>query len=148
MTTNFRLSIELVPSTSWHNNLRSLMPKDKWDTLRKKVYADFGHRCGICKAKGELHCHEIWNYDDDLQIQSLSGLIALCRMCHAVKHFGLAELQSAKGDIEIDQIISHFMKMNNCTRMEFEEHKREAYKIWEERSKYEWQVKINDFLVE
>src|SRR5258708_22360853 len=54
---NLKLTIELVPETCWYSNMRSALPRDEWDRLRRQVYADYGHRCGICGARGKLHCH-------------------------------------------------------------------------------------------
>lgn len=31
-----KLEIELVPKTSWWNNLRKILPKSEWDKIRKK----------------------------------------------------------------------------------------------------------------
>ena len=33
-----KLSVELVPSTAWGENLRSILTKEMWDELRKKSY--------------------------------------------------------------------------------------------------------------
>lgn len=59
-----KLKIELVPSTSWYDNLRKYTLKQDWDKIRKKAYANYGYRCGICGAEGRLNCHEIWEYDE------------------------------------------------------------------------------------
>src|SRR6266567_619210 len=84
-----RLIIELVPSTCWFNNLRTRIPRGAWDKLRKKVYAEYNHRCALCQAENvRLNCHEIWQYDDTLYIQQLEGFMALCEMCHHCKHMG------------------------------------------------------------
>ncbi len=45
-----KLTIELVPTTSWYDNLRKVIPISEWDKLRKRVYAQYGHRCGVCGA--------------------------------------------------------------------------------------------------
>jgi hypothetical protein len=67
-----KLTIELVPKTCWYSNLRNAMPRSSWDKVRKKVYADYGHRCGVCSAANvRLNCHEIWEYDDQRHIQRL-----------------------------------------------------------------------------
>ena len=39
MPEELRLTIELVPSPCWFNNLRTRIPHAAWDKLRKKVYA-------------------------------------------------------------------------------------------------------------
>ena len=66
MSQNFKLTIELVPKTSWFTNLRSLVSKEQWDKIRNKVYWKAGYKCEICGSKGPkwpVECHEIWHYD-------------------------------------------------------------------------------------
>jgi predicted restriction endonuclease len=46
------------------------MGRKEWDKLRKEVYAEYGHRCGICGAQGRLNCHERWSYDDETHVQT------------------------------------------------------------------------------
>ena len=38
---NLRLTIELVPSSAWGCNLRDLMVRVAWDSLRWQVYKAF-----------------------------------------------------------------------------------------------------------
>ncbi len=145
MTGKFKLTIELVPEKSWHNNLRSLLPKDAWDKLRHQVSRDYHHKCGICNSTGKLDCHEVWKYDDACHIQKLTGLIALCNLCHRVKHIGLAQLQAGQGKLDFDVLTKHFMQVNNCTRQDFETERKKALEIWAERSKYDWQLDIGEY---
>ncbi|MFH1285366.1 MAG: HNH endonuclease, partial [Candidatus Micrarchaeota archaeon] len=108
----FKLEIELVPCSTWWSNLRKTIPKKKWDTLRKKVYAQYHNKCGICGAKRKLNCHELWSYDDKKHIQTLVNFIALCDMCHHVKHLGLASILASRGQLDYETVINHFMKVN------------------------------------
>jgi len=85
-----------------------------------------------------MNLHEIWNYDDKMHVQKLEGLILLCRMCHHVKHIGLAGILANQGKLDYDKAIEHFCKVNDCTKKEFEKHKAKAFEIWRERSEYEW----------
>lgn len=141
-----KLTIELVPATSWYNNMRSVMSKQEWDTLRRKVYADYNYQCGICGMTNViLHCHEIWEYDDQNHIQKLNGFIALCKLCHWVKHIGLAGIRVSEGELDFEEIIHHFMKVNGCDRQTFESHRNHAFQVWEERSKYQWLIKLDKF---
>jgi cyclopropane fatty-acyl-phospholipid synthase-like methyltransferase len=142
MLNKLKLTIEMVPATSWYNNLRSLMPKEAWDKLRHKVYKDFGYRCGICKSKGRLHCHEIWKFDDKNGIQELKGFIALCTSCHWIKHIGLAGIKADGGELDYDKLVEHFMKVNKCDKSAFTKHREEAVKTFEERSNRSWKLKI------
>jgi hypothetical protein len=135
-----KLDIELVPETAWNNNMRSLMGREAWDILRKKVYKDFHYRCGICGKAGKLDCHEQWVYDDTNHTQTLKGFIALCELCHAVKHIGLSSMKNT-----MDAVIQHYMTVNKCDRMTFEKHKNEAFLLFEERSKHQWQINIGEY---
>lgn len=92
-----RLSVELVPSSCWLSNVRSLMRRYQWQKLSKVVCDEAGRRCEICGGTGRQHpveCHEVWFYDDAAKVQRLMRLIALCPMCHLVKHFGRAQLEN------------------------------------------------------
>jgi hypothetical protein len=139
------LTAELVPSTSWYNNLRAVMAKDEWDYIRKEVYAYYYHRCGICDAPGTLHCHEVWSYDDATLTQTLDGFIALCPWCHHIKHLGLAGILSGRGELDYERLIQHFLRVNGCTRAEFFRHRDEAFDQWEKRSKHTWTIELDEY---
>lgn len=34
-----KLDFEMVPDGCWYSNLRSVLPKEAWDILRRMVYA-------------------------------------------------------------------------------------------------------------
>lgn len=140
-----KLFIELVPSTSWYSNLRKALPKEEWDRIRKKCYANAGFKCEICGAKGLLNCHEIWKYDDAKHIQKLEGFIALCELCHHIKHIGLSGILASERKLDMDRVIEHFMKVNNCDRKAFENHRDNAFNEWKRRSAHEWKVVLGEY---
>ena len=134
------LTIELVPQTSWFSNLRSELPRKKWDEIRKECYAKAGHRCEICGGVGKKHpveCHEIWHYDDEKKEQKLTGLVALCPSCHQVKHIGFAQIQ---GKYEVAR--EHLAKVNKWDIEDAEEYIRAQFETWNERSQHSWSVNI------
>ncbi|KKQ51905.1 HNH endonuclease [Candidatus Woesebacteria bacterium RIFCSPHIGHO2_01_FULL_39_17] len=140
-----KLIIELVPASSWNQNLRSLLKPQMWEKLRKEVYKKHNYKCAICKSGGRLQAHEVWEYDDKNHIQKLVDLVALCSKCHAVKHIGLAGIQASEGKLNYDNLIKHFMKVNNCGRDVFEKHQTEAFKKFDERSCYEWSTDFSEY---
>lgn len=144
MNDELRLTIELVPKTSFFNNLRAVVPPEEWDRIRKRVYTDYHHRCGICGAAGRLACHERWAYDDTTHEQRLLGYIALCDLCHHVKHIGYAGVLAMRGHLDFERVVTHFLRVNNCDRATFERHKREAFALWHERSRHQWRVYLGD----
>jgi len=135
-----KLNIELVPSTIWHSNIRNLVPKKVWDKIRKEQYEEAGYKCEMCGISGKLHCHEIWEYDDENHMQKLVGFIALCENCHMIKHAGFS-MHTPEGIRIYDRnsLIEHFCKVNGCSREDFIKHEKDAFKQWEERSKFEWE---------
>jgi len=140
-----KLKIVLVPATSWFVNLRNKISKEEWDKIRKQSYADANHKCAICGDNGRLNCHEIWLYDDEKHIQKLDGFIALCDNCHMIKHIGFAQIQASQGLLNMNELIEHFMKVNNCNRDVFEKHKEEAFAEWRKRSEYEWEIDLGEW---
>ncbi len=139
------LTIELVPQTCWHSNMRKVLPQAEWDKLRKQVYTQYHHQCGICGAAGILHCHEIWHYDDEAHIQTLRGFIALCVWCHHVKHIGLAGILANEGKLDYEQVVAHFLKVNACNRASFEQHRKAAFEQWRARSKHQWKTDLGEW---
>ena len=140
----YQLMIELVPASSWGMNLRTMFSKSIWEQLRAFTFNTYAHQCAVCEKKGSLHCHEVWIYDDENHIQSLKKLQALCPLCHGIKHIGLSGLQQSGPDM--DQLITHFMKVNQCSRADFTRHYQEQMDMHHKRSRYEWDVTIEGFL--
>lgn len=140
-----KLTIELVPKTSWMTNVRSKVTKAEWDKIRRKCYAAAGYVCEVCGNVGTeqgfrhpVECHEIWHYDDENKRQALEGLIALCPYCHKVKHTGLAGI---KGEMHI--VMDQLMEVNEMTEDEAEDYVNESFMIWRERSAHQWNVDIS-----
>lgn len=135
-----KLEIELVPSTVWESSLYRLLPRRVWDNVRNEIIKEHGRKCQICgETEGVMNLHEIWKYDYVKHIQKLEGFILLCKMCHHVKHIGLAGILASQGKLDYEKVVEHFCKVNKCTREEFEEHKAKAFEIWRRRSKCEWE---------
>lgn len=96
-----------------------------------------------------MNLHEIWKYDDKNHIQTLDGFILLCKMCHHVKHIGLAGILANEGKLDYDKVIEHFCKVNNCSKRDFERHEKDAFETWRRRSKHQWKQdfgRYNEFV--
>jgi len=144
-STKLKLTIELVPGASWYKNLHAILSQPEWKKVREKALAKYKNKCGICGAKGRLNCHELWDYDEKKYIQKLTGFMTLCGMCHLVKHLGLAGILVSEGKLDMDEVIKHFMRVNNCNRKIFEEHKKKAFGEWRKRSEYGWQIDFGKY---
>ena len=110
----YALWFEQVPDECQRVNLRSILPKELWDVVRKDAYARAGHVCSVCGARGRLEAHERWTYDEKAKVQKLSSVVALCRACHEVVHIGRTSLIG-----RYQEAMEHFMRVNGCTQSEF-----------------------------
>lgn len=136
-----RLTIELVPSSSWLNNVRAILTSTQWDAIKKQVYSQAWYTCQICGGTGDKHpveCHEIWKYNDKKLIQKLVGMIALCPNCHMVKHIGLAQLNG-----KLDFALKHFIKVNKISKKSAISYLQKSFKKWNERSTKKWKLDIS-----
>lgn len=136
-----KLTIELVPQSSWFNNVRSAVSAKEWDKIRKQVYSEAWHVCQICGGIGPNHpveAHEIWEYDDKKLIQKLTGMIALCPRCHLVKHLGFATV-SGKRTIAVN----HFIDINKLKRDEAQKLINKAFELWAKRSRKIYAIDIS-----
>ena len=137
--TKFKLNFELVPDSCWYSNLRSELPKEVWDKIRKNAYARAGGRCMICGAPtSRLEAHEQWEYDDEKGVQRLKNVVAVCRPCHEVIHIGRTQLMGREREAS-----EHFMKVNGCTYAEYRAALGKANEIHRERSRREWKLDVS-----
>ena len=135
----YKLKFELVPESCWCSNLRSALPKEVWDVIRKKAYARAGGKCMICGCPTtRLEAHEQWRYDDERGVQSLENIIAVCRPCHEVIHIGRTQLVGNEKEAS-----EHFMKVNNCSYADYRKALGEATAVHRERSRREWQLDVS-----
>lgn len=110
-----------------------------WNNVRNKIIKESGRKCQICgETEGVMNLHEIWKYDDRKHIQKLEGFILLCKMCHHVKHIGLAGILASEGKLDYDEVVEHFCKVNKRTKKDFAKHVDRAFEIWRRRSKHQW----------
>lgn len=138
------LFVDLIPKSCWFINVRSCVTKESWDKIRRFVYGRAGYRCEVCGAGKDLEArrwieaHERWRFDDTLRIQKLVRLIALCSNCHTATHFGLAKVRGVD-----KEAFGHLMKVTGMTEREANDHIREAFRIWEERSKHKYSLDLS-----
>jgi len=136
-----KLTLELVPESSWFNNVRDFVSARDWGKLKEITFSKAGSKCEICGSIGykwPVECHEIWSYDDETKFQILKGLIALCPDCHRVKHMGRANV-TGKGEIAME----HLGKVNQWSYAETEHYIDQQFDVWERRSQHMWGLNLD-----
>lgn len=106
---------DMLPTTSWEANLRTVLSEQEWDRLRKFCYQAAGNTCVACGSRGEPHveAHESWKFDEKTGVQTLRGLLCLCPTCHKAKHLGYANRIGL-----LTQVLDRLMWLNDwdeCT---------------------------------
>lgn len=141
----YKLTIDLIPRTSWYNNVRERVTTDQWDIIRKKCYKIAEYKCQICGDTGlnqgfthPVECHEVWVFDDKNDTQILKDFIALCPLCHKTKHYGLAKINN-----EEEKVLSHLMRINNIGIRTAKRYVETCFSIWKNRNKKNWIVDVN-----
>lgn len=131
----------------WGFNLRKILKQSTWDKIRKKVYQRANYKCEICGLKGiygkghPVECHELWSYDEVNKIQKLSGLLALCPLCHQVKHFGFTSL---RGEYYKNRAKKHLMYVNNINVSQANKLISDSFILNDKRSQENWDLDISD----
>jgi hypothetical protein len=139
----FPLAVELVPATSWYRNVRSQVSLGTWDALQRVTFAAAGNRCEICSGVGPTHpveCHEVWNYDDRMRLQTLTRLIALCPRCHRVKHLGFT-LARARPD-RVEEALAWLCHVNGVSPDIGLSHVRSVFAQYQARSQHTYQLDV------
>jgi len=104
---------DMLPSSSWEANLRTVLTQAEWDRLRKFCYQSAGHTCIACGSRGEPHveAHEAWRVDEATNTQYLTGLLCLCPTCHKAKHLGYANRLGL-----LPQVLARLQWLNDWSR--------------------------------
>lgn len=135
----YKLTFELVPTSCWYSNLRSALPVKLWDKIRYDAYRRANGACMICGKSGRLEAHEKWSYDDKKRVQTLEDVIALCPLCHAVKHIGRTTLIGKE-----KEAAEHFMKVNACSLSDYHEELGRVNAVHRARSRFDdWSADIS-----
>ena len=115
MEKEYKLNFEMVPEACWYANLRSVLRPCDWDRVRRDAYQRAAGKCMICGCRAtRLEAHEKWSYDEARALQTLEDVVALCHSCHEVKHISRTQLMGRGMEA-----MEHFMKVNQCSQMEY-----------------------------
>ena len=137
----YKLWGSLIPKGSFYANLREVLTKSQWDSLRNLVYEKNSYRCFICGITGvTLEAHEHWKYDYKNSIQKLHDVNALCRLCHLNNHLGLAAKLVRKGKLDQRKLAEHWCKINQEEITSFRYYQKRVKRLWELRNQFEWKI--------
>ena len=137
------LAPRLVPSPLRGKNLAQLLPRKSWEQIREEALTASGRRCEVCGATDRLHGDELWEYDDRRKVATLRRVRIICKMCHAVVHWG--RTGEAQQGAELERVRAHALAVNHCSLRVWERRADEAYKIWMRRNGRGWAIDWGDY---
>lgn len=129
---------EMLPVTTWEDNVRTRVSAERWDKLRKHCYKAAGHRCEICGTRGMMEAHESWRLWDEAGIQKLERLLCLCTLCHKAHHLGFARRLGI-----YDDVLRHIKQVNGWSDSQLRTALQDANDICEQRSQEPWDVDVS-----
>lgn len=129
---------EMLPVTTWEQNVRGLMGTPLWDRMRRHAYRAAGLRCEICATIGPLEAHEHWELHNETCVQKLTRIQALCKFCHKSKHVGYARRLGI-----YSEVLDHLMVVNKWSRKELETGIQDVYEVWQQRCDWPWTVDMS-----
>ena len=135
------LEIELVPQSTWEDNLRSRLTPAEWLQVKTKTFELAQWKCEKCGGRGHqrpVECHEEWHYDDIYLVQKLVRFVALCPDCHQAVHFGLARVRGLE-----QKAREQLMKVNNWNAEQVDTHIAIAMRLGIRRSTKSWQLDVS-----
>ncbi len=133
------LFVDLIPQTSWFQNVRAAVAPADWDQLRRMVYRRARYRCEACGISGvRLEAHERFTYDARAGVQRLVRLLCLCEWCHIATHMGMAGVRGVQ-----DLAFGHLTAVTGMTEEQAEEHVDAAFARWAQRSRIAWRVDLS-----
>lgn len=134
----------LVPEPLWSISARRLLPRSAWDRIRKKEVAVADNSCANCgtfQDKG-LICHEVWQYDDEKHVVTLSAFEISCAECDLVHHLGRA------GTVGLaEQALERMVAVNHMSRSQAAAVISDAFAAWRRRSMETWSVSVAEDLL-
>jgi len=136
------LYVDLVPSSCWQSNVRTMLSASDWDAIRREVYASAGQVCQICGGRGPTHpveAHERWGFDVQTGTQTLLRVEALCPACHQATHFGLAQVHG-----RAREAFERLKFVNGWSDREASDHIDEAFEVWGQLSRIkDWRLDLS-----
>ncbi len=138
--TYLRLSIEPIPASSQLASLAKLLPRSRWNRIRRAAYYRAGYRCQVCSKEGRLHCHEVWQYNQQTGYQWFHGFQALCGDCHNVKHILFARDYWNRA-----KLLRHFITVNRLTSQQAEEYLKATHRLQQRLNQRDWIVNFGSY---
>ena len=138
------LYVDLVPSSSWAQNARSVLSAQQWKRVSTIVKLRCKNLCEACgaqeqpKSKCFIEAHERWHYDLATSTQTLCRLVGLCSRCHRATHFGFAASRGLE-----KPALKQLERVNNWTSSTALAHVKDAFSTWRLRSGVRWSVDVS-----
>lgn len=139
-----RLQITLEPESCWGFDLEAALGHAGRRALDAAA-SDLGRHCDICGVRATRR-EPLWRYDETRGLRRLVGFGLRCDLCWLCHHFGLAGIKAQQGEADLEEVISQYCRVNQCTREQFHSDLLGAYEEWTRRSTINWISDLGHFM--
>jgi len=91
-----------IPKYVQGKKIETAAGKRIWSRIREELLREHNMSCQICgfntDKPGDLHAHEIWEYDENNFVLILKEIQLICTRCHGCQHPENAAMLSIKND--------------------------------------------------
>lgn len=129
--------VDLIPSSSWFSSLANILAPHSWRKISKKT-AEARGGCMDCGSAIRPEAHEIWEYDEDQGVQTLTGILCLCSWCHETRHLGRARVMG-----NFDRAFARLSAINRLSAHEERFYINAVEDRWSHRSTLPWMLDLN-----
>lgn len=129
--------VDLIPSSSWFSSLANILAPYSWRKISKKT-AEVRGGCMDCGSPVRPEAHEIWEYDDEQGIQTLTGILCLCSWCHETRHLGRARVMG-----NFNRAFARLSAINRLSAHEERPYINAVEDLWTRRSAQPWMLDLN-----
>lgn len=137
-----RLAVAMTPSTCRNTGVESCVSREDWKRIRLGVVNCAHRHCEICRQppapeiKVYLDVQERYTFEDGRQV--LKRLVCACSHCALFSQFGWAMALGQEAAAR-----HHLLTVNGWTGSQLEDHLRQAYAAWAERSRQDWELDLS-----
>ena len=129
---------DLIPSSAWFANLRTVIPAPQWKELSAYVRHRHQYRCEMCGSDKRLEAHERWLFNKETGTQRLMRIMCLCKMCHLSVHIGLASQLGFREEIE-----NHIFSISGWEKNDLSAHMNDAREKWQSLSRASYKMDVS-----
>jgi len=133
-----KLTIDIVPDTCVITRVRDHLLPAEWQAIAK-AYVDHSNSiCQICGSEIANDCQEVWQFNDETIMLTLTGFQTVCSGCFRVRY---VERSSAPGEVQF--AVFYLARINGWSEELSRFYINVCFRVWDKRSEMDWSMDLS-----